>query len=357
MHARYRHLISYIICSLIGLLLVFEERAAACTSVCLTKGGHVVFGNNLDWFIDEGLIVINKRSVKKRGLWFENPPEWISKYASITTNQAGNGFPCRGMNEAGLVIGEMWLGRTVYPDRDSRYSLSTDQWTQYQLDNCATIEEVLATDKILRIDKNEYKSHFFVCDASGKCLTVEWIDGKLRARSGDDVKIKAMVNSPYAECLARGDDPSGRFAKAARMLEKYSGEDPVEYMFSILRATRQKSTLWSLVFDVKNRRLYLFTALNPEIRCVCLDQFDPSCDSPVQILDINAGKGDVKGSFKDFTHEENARIARVALEKWKARNPSFTEADLEKILNYHKTIEGMSKKPQAVPPGNAKSNL
>jgi choloylglycine hydrolase len=312
-----------------------------CTSVCLTKNGHVVFGNNLDWFIDDGLIVINKRNVKKRGVRSENPPEWISKYASITTNQSGNGFPCRGMNEAGLVIGEMWLGSTSYPERDDRPSVISDQWIQYQLDTCATVEEVLATDKVLRIDKDEYKSHFFISDASGTCATVEWFDGKLCARKGDAVKVNVMVNSPYAECLTRGDDPSGRFAKAARMLDSYSGEDPVQYVFSILRATRLKSNVWSLVFDVKNHRLYYFTARNPEIRSVSLSAFDPFCDSPVQILDMNAsGKGDIKASFKDFTHEENARIARIAIDKWKARDPNvLSEADIDKTLNYHKTMQ------------------
>jgi penicillin V acylase-like amidase (Ntn superfamily) len=149
-----------------ALCFPLSNSASACTSVCLTKNGHVVFGNNLDWFIDDGMVVINKRNAKKRGLWFENPPEWTSKYASVTTNLTGNGFPTRGMNETGLVVGEMWLGRTVYPDRDSRHPIATDQWMQYQLDNCATVEEVLATDKILRIDKDEYKSHFFISTRS-----------------------------------------------------------------------------------------------------------------------------------------------------------------------------------------------
>ncbi len=321
---------------------VFGYPASACTSVCLAKNGHVVFGNNLDWFIDDGLIVINKRNVKKSGIRSDNPPEWISRYASITTNQSGNGFPCRGMNEAGLVIGEMWLGNTIYPEPDDRHSVISDHWIQYQLDNCATVEEVLATDKALRIDKGEYKSHFFVCDASGKCATVEWFDGKLSAYIGDEVKIKVMTNSPYAECLAQADNPSGRFAKAARMLDSYSDEDPVEYVFSTLQAVRRRSTLWSLVFDAKNGRLYYSTAQNPEIRYVGLSDFDLNCDSPVQLLDINAsGKGDVRKSFRDFTHEENARIARIAIDKWKARdrNLDFSEADIEKTLNYHKTMQ------------------
>lgn len=192
-------------------VFIFENSVSACTSVFLDKQDHLVFGNNLDWFIDDALLVINKRNVKKRGAWGDNPPEWVSKYGSITTNLRGNGFPNRGMNEAGLVIGEMWLGATEYYDPDSRPSVGIAQWIQYQLDTCATVEQVLATDKVLRIGKEEYKSHFFVCDANGGCAVVEWLDGKLSPHIGDEVKVKALVNTPYAECLARGDDPTGNY--------------------------------------------------------------------------------------------------------------------------------------------------
>ncbi len=320
--------------------LMGERPASACTSVCLAEGDHLVFGNNLDWFIDDALLVINKRNVRKRGAWGDNPPEWISKYGSITTNLQGSGFPNRGMNEAGLVVGEMWLGATVYPEPDARPSVDVSQWIQYQLDTCATVDEVLATDKVLRIDKDEYKSHFFVCDATGACAVVEWLDGKLCSHRGDEVKVRALVNSPYAECLRQGDDPTGRFAKAAAGLEDYAGEAPIEYVFSVLQATRQNHTRWSLVFDVKNLRLHYVTQRNPAVRYVSLQDFDLSCETPVQILDINAqGTGDVGSDFVPFTHEENARIARAMLRKWAARYGPVSEEDLQRILNYHRTME------------------
>jgi choloylglycine hydrolase len=210
---------------------------------------------------------------------------------------------------------------------------------QYQLDTCASIQDVLASDKLVRIDTDEYKSHFFVCDASGACATIEWFQGRLRACAGGDVKIQAMTNSPYAECLARGDDPSGRFGRAARMLDAYAGGDPVGHVFSILHAVSQPSTVWSLVFDVEHRRLYYRTARNPEIRSVCLKDFDPSCAAPVRMLDVNGpGKNDVGALFRDFTPEENARVVRPALEKWRARNPAFTDRELDETLEYYKTL-------------------
>ncbi len=323
----------------VGAVLVGGRPASACTSVCLTEADHVVFGNNLDWFIDDALLVINKRNVRKRGAWGDNPPEWVSKYGSITTNPRGNGFPNRGMNEAGLVVGEMWLGATVYPDPDERPFVEIAQWIQYQLDTCATVAEVLATDKVLRIDKDGYKSHFLVCDATSDCAAIEWLDGRLCPHTGDALKVGALVNSPYADCLARGDDPSGRFAKAALMLDGYAGQEPVEYVLSILRATRQNHTRWHLVFNVTNLRLHYVTQRNPAIRSVCLRDFDLSCDEPAWILDINArGTGDVAGGFVPFSHEENARIAGAMLQKWGARHGAPSQREVETTLNYHATM-------------------
>lgn len=320
--------------------------ATACTSVYLTERDQLVFGNNLDWFIDDALLVVNKRQLRKRGAWGSNPPEWVSKYASLTTNLQGVGFPNRGMNEAGLVIGEMWLPSTRYPERDARPSVDVTQWIQYQLDTAATVAEVLASDQHLRIDRDEYPSHFLVCDRSGACAVVEWLEGRLRVHTDPDLKVKALVNAPYAECLARGDDPTGRFAKASRLLKSYAGESAVDYVFGILDATRQPHTRWSLVFDIKNLRLHYSTVRNPARRTVALGDFDLSCASPAQLLDINApGSGDVRAAFASFTPEENERVALAMLRKWADRHGPIPEADVTKILRFHEATVCLS--PQA----------
>ncbi len=324
-----------------GLTLFFLSNVSqSCTSVCLDKNNHVLFGNNLDWFIDDGIIYINKPNVKKRGIWFDNPAEWISKYASITTNQEGREFPSRGMNEAGLVIGEMTLTVSEYPDRDERPALNPLQWIQYQLDNCATVDEVIATDKVIRIDKDEYHSHFFVCDRTGSCATIEWIDGKLKAHSKEQVPIKVLTNTPYEQCVQKGNDSSGRFGKAAAMLEKYQSENPTDYVFSILQTVSQKSTKWNLVFDAKNLRLYYKTATNQNIRHIGLRDFDLSCSAPVYILDINAkGKGNVFDQFAPYTEAANAKLVRSTFRQYEPRFGPFTEDFLIKIIKYSETTQ------------------
>jgi len=117
----------------------------SCTTFLLDNGGQPLFGRNLDWYLGDGLVIINKRGVEKTA----NPDPfnrvnlltWTSKYGSATFNQHGREFPLGGMNEAGLVVETMVLEETEYPSPDSRPEIEILQWVQYQLDNFSTIEE------------------------------------------------------------------------------------------------------------------------------------------------------------------------------------------------------------------------
>jgi choloylglycine hydrolase len=318
------------------LFIIFGlSNTKACTSACLVANGQVVFGNNLDWYVDDGYIFINKRNVEKKGLWFDNPPVWVSKYASITVNQDGREFPSRGMNEAGLVIGEMTLRETEYPDPDSRFVVNTLQWMQYQLDNSATIADVLATDKIIRIDKNEYHSHFFICDSTGNCVTMEWLNGKLVAHAYNDVPIKVLANTRYDYCIEHGNDLSGRFGRAAEMLKKHTTENPVDYMFSILQNVSQATTKWSLVFDSKNRKLFYKTAKNHEIRYISLTDFNFSCNSDVYMIDVNGeGIGDMTQKCIPYVQQLNEKLTRSVYHQLEHQFGPFTEETMSKIFRY-----------------------
>lgn len=89
--------------SLIFTIFLFVN-SYACTTFVLKTENDLVFGRNLDWVSDNGVVVVNKRNVKKTSLIFppEKPVEWISKYGSVTFNQFGAEFPFGGMNEEGF---------------------------------------------------------------------------------------------------------------------------------------------------------------------------------------------------------------------------------------------------------------
>ena len=153
-----------------------------------------------------------------------------------------------------------------------------------------------------------------------------------------------MVNNTYEYCLEHGNDPSGRFGKAVEMLEKYTFEDPVEYMFSILQNVSQNSTMWSLVFDAKNRRLYYKTAFNREIRYVSLGDFDLSCNSGAYMLDMNGlGTGNMSGKFVPYTEELNSQLIRNTYRQLTPQFGHFIEEALIKIFNYPSSTKCMDK--------------
>src|SRR5437868_6250551 len=126
----------------------------ACTTFFINKNGQLLFGRNYDWVSDAGIVCTNLKGLAKTSMKRSEGTtiSWTSLYGSITFNQYGKEFPTGGMNEKGLVVELMWLDETKYPDPDKRPAVGVLQWIQYQLDNCATVDEVIETDKILRID-------------------------------------------------------------------------------------------------------------------------------------------------------------------------------------------------------------
>jgi penicillin V acylase-like amidase (Ntn superfamily) len=352
----------------LGFLLSARIGRAECTSFRLVRGDTVVFGNTLDWYFEDGIVFINKRNVSKTALWFQNPARWTSKYGSITFNQWGREFPQRGMNEAGLVVGEMTLSETRYPDPDGRGGLSNPQWIQWQLDNCATVGEVIESDGKIRIDRNEYPSHFLVADAAGNCAALEWLDGRLIARTGEALPIAALTNSTYESSVAfyREGKPHApddyctwaRFFRAADLLaaaDTASGT-LLDHGWKIHAAVDHSSrTRWALLFDVRGRRAYFRTESRPEVRFADLMSFDLSCDAPVRMLAVSAAlSGDVTRHFMDYDSALNhALIRRMAA----AHGPitgATSESAIRAMARYPETtVCGASSSAEPGPEGRA----
>src|SRR3954468_15291265 len=158
------------ICLLLASVCLLGLPSFACTTFFINKDGQLVFGRNYDWVTETGVVHTNLRDQVKTSLPLENgkTTSWISKWGSITFNQYGKEFPNGGMNEKGLVVELMWLSESKYPERDQRPGLSVLQWIQYQLDNFNSVDEVIASDKKIRIYSSGTPIHFLAADASGR---------------------------------------------------------------------------------------------------------------------------------------------------------------------------------------------
>jgi penicillin V acylase-like amidase (Ntn superfamily) len=182
-------------------------KKGGCTSLCLENGDHCIFGANMDGGSQEGQLVVNPRHVLKTGWEASTSGEyarWISQYGSVTLNPTGPQLPWGGMNEAGLMISSMALTEAEASSPDERRPLISPLWIQYQLDNSSTVADVVASDALVR-PTLEY-SHYLVCDRTGECAVIEFLDGETVVYRGASLPVPALANSSYQDSLTARSD-------------------------------------------------------------------------------------------------------------------------------------------------------
>lgn len=315
--------------------------ALSCTTFVIHTKNSLVFGRNLDWVSDNGVIVVNKKNVSKTSLVF--PPEkattWTSKYGSVTFNQFGKEFPFGGMNEKGLVV-EIMLVNGEYPSKDDRTAVNELQWVQYQLDNAATIDEVIASDKFIRISKINQTIHFLICDKSGNTAVIEFDKKGMNVYRGEDLPFPVLENDPYSKSLEKHEDKfKCRFRTAATMVKKFN-ENPigsaVDYSFSILDEVAIDGS-WSIVYDIWNGEIHFKTASNRAIRRLKINEFDFSCTAVSQLYDLRSkNKEFINAYFVDYTSDLNQRKFNAAV---KSNQISLPREVLNMFLRYEETCK------------------
>ncbi len=290
------------------LFLLISPTVVACTSFILDNNGFAVFGSNLDYRIHEGLVFVNKRNVTKTML---DPStngeyaEWTSKYGSVSFNIGGYQFAYAGMNEAGLVISTMALDITQNPAPDERPPLETATWVQYQLDNASTIEDVIASDSVVRIANTT--DHYLVADKTGSSAVIEFIEGEMVVHTDEAMPVKALTNNTYEESIDSW--KKSRWWMFWKFLERRFWRSSL-IRFEIAADSVKsfddngKDKAIDYAFDTENLRIHFHTRTNPEIRSITLAKLDFSCTTPVGMLDIHQDlSGDISNDFMPYSHE------------------------------------------------------
>lgn len=338
------------------MLMLASGQACSCTVFELNPQDgkhHVVFGRNYDWPVEVGLVLVNKRDMHKSALLMNggNAAKWTARYGSLTFNQFGRDMPNGGINEAGLVIEVLWLNDTNYAASDARPAMNALAWIQYQLDTAATVAEVIASDKAVRVSPEfSPRLHYFVCEQSGACAAIEFVKGKMVAHASGELPLRVLANDTYAaslehwQGLGKVDSPrdvggnrdasQNRFSRAAVMVKAYDAkpERPaVDYAFSILQEVYfGRLTAWSIVYDDTSKHVFFNTRANSKVRTLDLAKFDFSCATPMKMMDINAsGSGDVSNAMLDYNAEGNRMLLQAAMRETSLTSslpPSVTEA-------------------------------
>ena len=341
------------------IIFLWPQPALPCSTFFLKHGDESVLGKNYDWDIEEGMVVINKKGITKKAINYTNPVTWTSKYGSVTFNQYGQGFPCGGMNEAGLAIEIMWQDEAEFPPPDSRPEIDNMQWIQYQLDNVTTVDEVLASDTLIRIAPlSEAAIHYLVCDRNGGCAVIEYLNGKRVCYKNNNMPVKILTNSTYAESirfikLYRGfggimplPESNGsleRFARIAHMLKVHNPDksgDIVTYGFEVLSSVSMGDyTKWRIVYDIEKRCIYFQTESKKKIKKIDVTGLDFSCQTPVKAMTINTGlSGDITDKFNPYTGKMNKKLIRSTFGKTGFLK-DIPEDLLERVIRYPESLK------------------
>ncbi|MCD4748149.1 MAG: hypothetical protein K8R59_02140, partial [Thermoanaerobaculales bacterium] len=152
------------------------------------------------------------------------------------------------------------------------------------------------------------------------------------------------------------------FCLAADRVEDFVPADftsAVAYAFDTLEIIRGEdfdiyTSQWSIVFDTLNLRAYFRTHDAPEIRYVDLETFDLGCDSPVQMLDIQAPlSGDVADDFFDFSYDINFEHTERFMINW---GIDISTETLHRMLRHFESFPCAAARPRR-PAGRARPGL
>lgn len=305
----------------------FGSDCRPCTTFVLCDQSTVIYGRNFDFFFGDGLVIVNQRGIAKRAFVLpgETPATWVSKHGSVTFNQFGREMPGGGMNEAGLVIASLVELNVKYPGPDDRAAITALQWIQFQLDNCSSVDDVVNTDKDIRIvplTGVSFRPHYLVCDSSGDVATIEFLEGKMVFHRGESLPEKVLTNDTYLDSLAflrKGDGAGGeekngslnRFSQTAARVRTFHANSPTadkEYAFGILERVSNQRTMWSIVYDITSRQVFYQTRQNGNRRYLSLADCDFAPETQPAYVDVNApGQGDAAAHLRvlsDAVHTE-----------------------------------------------------
>ena len=221
-------------------------------------------------------------------------------------------------------------------------------WTQYVLDNFATVHEAVEELKkeTFRIDAPrmpnngpESTLHLAITDETGNTAILEYLDGKLNIHEGKEYRV--MTNSPrYEEQLAINryweeigglvmlpgtNRASDRFVRASFYIKAIpqtsDAKIAVPSVLSVMRNvsvplginTPDKphisSTRWRSISDQKNKVYYFESTLTPNLFWLDLKKIDFSPSAKVKKLPLSNGEIYAGDAIKDLRDSKPFRFS------------------------------------------------
>jgi penicillin V acylase-like amidase (Ntn superfamily) len=330
-----KRMLAAVLC-LAGAGALVEAALASSRAVWNDNGQAVVAGHSVDWPqpLATDLYAL-PRGIKRDGMTGPNTVTWESKYGSVVAATGGDEVRSAsdGLNDQGLSVGALWLAQSDYGKFDpARKSLGVALWTQYYLDNFATVAEAVAfteKDRFQLVGGPFLGTTLVLADPSGDAALIEYVDGKPRIHHSRsytvatsappyDLQLKALSQYQGFGGTKRLPGPSEaaeRFVRGAYFLSALI--KPADYrgtVAGVLSVIRNISvpmgqpgdpsqpavvpTRWRTVADLTNKVYFYESATSPNLVWVKLDNLDLGEGSGIRKLDL-AAQPDAIGDLTD----------------------------------------------------------
>lgn len=208
------------------------------------------------------------------------------------------------------IVVAVTIIQAVHRPDDSRPVMGLSIWTQYVLDNFATVDEAVDElgKELFRIDDpdlpNGAKStlHLSISDPTGNSAIFEYIDGNLVIHHGRDCQV--MTNSPTYDRQQTLDDYWQQIGGLVMLpgTNRVMRNVSVPLGISIPSQPNIASTRWRTVADQMNLVYYFESTLSPDIFWIDLKKLDFGSGNSIRKLTLTNGEiyaGDAADRMRD----------------------------------------------------------
>jgi hypothetical protein len=249
---------------------LMDEIWRACSIFSTKAGGRVLMGRNWD-NQNVGSIIVN----------LYRP---AGKYASVCFTRAIDmGFPLNldlegiassplgsrlllapfyaydGINERGLAVAIAGVRQVVLKPRPDKQKVLDPYLLRLILDHAKSVEEAVALaekDVPFDLDENSLNAHFYIVDASGRSVILEY-DGDQWRKIYGRRSWQVLTNEPIWDVSdATLREKCWRYKSISETLEKAAGNVDWRVGLKILHDVAQNGTTWSAVYSSKPGDLY-----------------------------------------------------------------------------------------------------
>ena len=287
-----------------GMLTTYTQ---ACTRVVyLGKNGMIVTGRTMDWKEDlKSNIYVFPRGIERAGADKGNTIHWKSKYGSVITAGYDIGTS-DGMNEKGLVANLLYLTESdYYRPNDTRPVMGISIWTQYVLDNFATVDEAVKelSKETFRIDAPDMPNGA----KSTLHLAISYwqqIGGLVMLPGTNRAADRFVRASFYINVIPQTDNQREAVAGVFSVIRNVS----VPLGISTPAQPNISSTRWRTVADQKNKVYFFESTMTPNVFWINMKDLDFSEGASVKKLNLANGETYAGNAAKDMVNSPSFKF-------------------------------------------------